>query len=403
MLLGNPRSRLRVLMEEREPLYTGVASSTVDTSGSYPVEVVDAIAGALPPVRIGVGGERPYEVVIGRGVLAELPSLLRKAAKVAVLHPPTLARQVSAITESLTAAGLAVVPIEVPDGEGAKTVATAGECWDTLGKHAFTRTDAVVGFGGGAVTDLAGFVAASWLRGVAVVQVPTTLLGMVDAAVGGKTGVNINAGKNLVGAFYPPRAVLCDLRMLYTLPREELVPGMAEIVKAGFIADPEILRLVEADVAAAIDPGGEVLAELIRRSIQMKADVVSADLRESGLREILNYGHTLAHAIEKREHYRWRHGAAVSVGLVYAAELGRLAGRLDEATAARHTSVLRLLGLPTTYPAEAWPDLLAAMRVDKKARGSVLRFIVLDGLAQPGVLADPPREMLSEAYAAICE
>jgi 3-dehydroquinate synthase len=178
---------------------------------------------------------------------------------------------------------------------------------------------------------------------------------------------------------------------------------MAEIVKAGFIADPVILELIEADVAAAIDPGGEVLPELIRRSIRMKADVVSADLRESGLREILNYGHTLAHAIEKREHYRWRHGAAVSVGLVFAAELSRLAGRLDEATTARHTGVLRLLGLPTSYPAEAWPDLLAAMRVDKKARGSVLRFVVLDGLAKPGVLADPPREMLSEAYAAVCE
>ena len=190
---------------------------------------------------------------------------------------------------------------------------------------------AVLGLGGGATTDLAGFVAATWLRGVDIVHVPTTLLGMVDAAVGGKTGINTDAGKNLVGAFHQPAAVLVDLATLETLPPNELVAGMAEIVKAGFIADPRILELIEADPQAAVDPAGAVLPELIRRAITVKAEVVAADEKESALREILNYGHTLAHAIERREQYRWRHGAAVSVGLVFAAELGRLAGRLDDA------------------------------------------------------------------------
>ncbi|MFD0788343.1 3-dehydroquinate synthase family protein, partial [Micromonospora azadirachtae] len=199
--------------------------------------------------------------------------------------------------------------------------------WDRLGEAGFTRTDAVVGVGGGAVTDLAGFVAACWLRGVRWVPVATSLLGMVDAAVGGKTGINTAAGKNLVGAFHPPVGVICDLATLDSLPPADLAAGLAEVVKCGFIADPVILDLVEANPAAAVDPTGAVTRELIERAIRVKADVVSGDLRESGVREVLNYGHTLAHAIEKVEGYRWRHGHAVAVGVVYAGALARLAGR----------------------------------------------------------------------------
>jgi 3-dehydroquinate synthase len=176
---------------------------------------------------------------------------------------------------------------------------------------------------------------------------------------------------------------------------------MAEVVKCGFIADPAILDLIEADPAAALDPHGVVLPELVERAVAVKARVVSTDLREAGLREILNYGHTLGHAIERREQYRWKHGHAVSVGLVYAAELGRRTGRLPADVADRHRRVLTLLGLPVTYPAAAWPDLHAAMRVDKKARGATLRFVVLDGLATPGTLAGPPDELLFEAYSAV--
>ncbi|RZS89409.1 3-dehydroquinate synthase [Motilibacter rhizosphaerae] len=355
--------------------------------------------------RIPVTGAEAYDVVVGRGLLGELRGLVgEKVARVAIVHPEALAATAEAVREDLAAQELEVILLETPNGEEAKTAQVAAFCWGVLGQAGFTRTDAVVGLGGGATTDLAGFVAATWLRGVRVVQVPTTLLGMVDAAVGGKTGINTAEGKNLVGSFHPPAGVLCDLAALDTLSRNDLVAGMAEVVKAGFIADPRILELVEADPAAATDPASPVLRELVERAIAVKAKVVSADLKEAGEREFLNYGHTLGHAIEKAERYQWRHGAAVSVGMVFAAELGRIAGRLDDATADRHRSVLELLGLPTTYAggAAAWPKLLEAMQVDKKTRASMLRFIVLDGLARPGRLEGPDPALLSAAYAEVC-
>jgi 3-dehydroquinate synthase len=347
---------------------------------------------------IPVGGERPYDVLVGADLLAELPGLLPGAARVAVLYAPPLKEYAARVADALGVAGVAPLPVEVPDAEAGKAVEVAARCWDALGAAGFTRTDAVVGVGGGAVTDLAGFVAACWLRGVRVVQVPTSLLGMVDAAVGGKTGVNTAAGKNLVGAFHPPAGVLCDLSTLDSLPPVDLVAGLAEVVKCGFIADPAILDLVEADRAAAVDPASPVLRELVERSVRVKARVVSADLRESGLREILNYGHTLGHAIEKHEGYAWRHGHAISVGLVFAAALGRHTGRLAAEVADRHRAVLTALDLPVHYPAAAWPALHAAMRVDKKARGATLRFVILTGLASPEILTAPPDELLEAAY-----
>ncbi|MBI3688993.1 MAG: 3-dehydroquinate synthase [Actinobacteria bacterium] len=357
------------------------------------------------PTRIAVGGTGgpAYDVVVGTGLLDELPGLLAGADRVAVLHAAPLAAVTAAVVDRLAAAGLAAHPIELPDREEAKTLAVAGGCWDALGALGFTRTDAVVGVGGGAVTDLAGFVAAGWLRGVRVAQLPTTLLGMVDAAIGGKTGINTGAGKNLVGAFHPPVGVLCDLDLLAGLPAADYLAGLAEVVKCGFIADPEILTMIEADPAAAARPDGGRARELIERSVRVKAETVTADLRESGPREILNYGHTLGHAIENVENYRWRHGEAVSVGLVYAAELGRAAGRLDGATADRHRTVLAGLGLPTGYRAGAWPALLAAMTVDKKARGTRLRFVVLDGPARPAILDGPDPELLARAYAEVAQ
>ncbi|MET8996635.1 3-dehydroquinate synthase [Amycolatopsis sp. NPDC004169] len=353
------------------------------------------------PVRIPVATAQPYDVVVGRGLLGDLTEHLAGASKIALIHPPTLTTTAEAIRDELAAAGLDAHRVEIPDAEDGKALTVAGFCWEVLGRIGLDRRGAVVGLGGGAVTDLAGFVAGTWMRGVRLVNVPTTLLGMVDASVGGKTGINTDAGKNLVGVFHEPSAVFVDLATLETLPPNELVAGMAEVVKAGFIADPRILELIEADPAAALDPAGDVLAELVRRSIQVKADVVAADLRESDLREILNYGHTLGHAIERRERYRWRHGAAVSVGLVFAAELARLAGRLDDATAARHASVLKLLGLPTTYGADALPQLLETMKGDKKTRSGALRFVVLDALAKPGRLEGPDPALLAAAYSAI--
>jgi 3-dehydroquinate synthase len=351
--------------------------------------------------RIPVSGDRPYDVLVGRDLAAELPGLVDGAVRAAILYAPPLEKRAAVIGNALHRAGIRPTPIGVPDAEAGKSIEVAARCWDRLGEAGFTRTDVVVGVGGGAVTDLAGFVAASWLRGVRWVPVATSLLGMVDAAVGGKTGVNIAAGKNLVGAFHPPAGVLCDLDALNTLPADDLVAGLAEVVKCGFIADPAILQLIESDPPAAADPRGAVLPELIERTVRVKARVVGADLRESGLREILNYGHTLGHAIEKRERYGWKHGHAVSVGLVYAATLSRLANRLDDATAARHRAVLASLGLPTGYDASAWPDLRATMSVDKKTRADTLRFVVLDGLGRPSILTGPDEMLLEHAYAEV--
>lgn len=353
------------------------------------------------PVTVEVAVNPPYPVVIGTGLLGELGEQVSGAHKVAILHQPTLTQTAESIRNYLVEKGIDAHRIEIPDAEAGKDLPVVGFIWDVLGRIGVGRQDVVISLGGGAATDVAGFAAATWLRGVSIVHVPTTLLAMVDAAVGGKTGINTEAGKNLVGSFHQPRAVLVDLATLETLPRHELVAGMAEIVKAGFIADPVILDLIEADPEAAVDPSKDVLPELIRRSIAVKAEVVAADEKESALREILNYGHTLAHAIERRERYRWRHGAAVSVGLVFAAELGRLAGRLDDATAARHRSVLQLLGLPVSYDADALPQLLEYMAGDKKSRAGVLRFVVLDGLAKPGRLEGPDPALLAAAYSEV--
>ncbi len=353
------------------------------------------------PVRIRVATEQPYDVVVGRGLLGELTDAVRDRSTVAIVHQPSITATAEAVRDELGAAGIDAHRVEIPDAEDGKSLAVAGFCWEVLGKIGMDRAGAIVSLGGGAVTDLAGFVAATWMRGVRVVHVPTTLLAMVDAAVGGKTGINTEAGKNLVGLFYEPSQVLVDLATLESLPRNELVAGMAEIVKAGFIADPTILDLIEADPQAAVDPTADVLGELVRRAIQVKADVVASDLRESSLREILNYGHTLAHAVERRERYRWRHGAAVSVGMVFAAELARLAGRLDDETADRHRRVLEALGLPTSYDPDALSQLLEAMRVDKKTRSGILRFVVLDGLAKPGRLEGPDPSLLAAAYSAL--
>jgi len=355
---------------------------------------------------VTVPGERPYPVVIGRHLLDELPALLGEGVRrVLVVHPAALATTADTLLDDLRARGYEAFGAEVPDAEDAKTAQVAAFCWGVLGQADFTRSDAIVGVGGGATTDLAGFVAATWLRGVKVVQVPTTVVGMVDAALGGKTGINTAEGKNLVGAFHPPAGVVCDLAALESMAPHDFVSGLAEVVKAGFIADPEILRLVEGNVDLLTDPvaaaRSEVLAELVERSVAVKAAVVGVDLREAGLREILNYGHTFGHAIEHVERYRWRHGAAVAVGMVYAAELARLAGRLSDDVVDRHRAVLTALGLPVTYRPDRWDALLAAMRRDKKTRGDLLRFVVLEDVGRPTRLEGPDPALLVSAYAEV--
>lgn len=356
---------------------------------------------------VGVNAERRYDVVIGRGLLGDLADRLEGSQRVAVIHPGALRASADAIREDLSASGFEVILLEIPEAEDAKTAEVAAFCWSALGSSGFTRSDSIVGMGGGATTDLAGFVAATWLRGVRLIQIPTTVLGMVDAAVGGKTGINTDAGKNLVGCFYSPWAVLCDVTALETLPENDVRAGLAEVVKVGLTSDASILVDVITRTEQCLDPQGELLPDLIRRAVQVKADVVSADFLETGGphggigREVLNYGHTFGHAVERLENFRWRHGAAVSVGLMFVAELARLGGRLDDAGYDTHVAALSALGLPVTYPAGRWEQLYSAMQVDKKARGSLLRFVVLDGLGNPVIWEGPDPALLVSAYADI--
>lgn len=351
---------------------------------------------------VTVSAEKPYDVTIGRGIVGQAAGAVAASDRVAVLHAPAMAAKAEALASHIDAA---TTLIALPDAESAKTADVLAQCWHRLAEAGFTRSDAVIGLGGGATTDLAGFVASTWLRGVRYVSVPTTLLAMVDAAVGGKTGINLPHGKNLVGAFWEPAAVVVDLDFLDTLPTDDLRGGLAEMAKHGFIADARTLELFEADPAAMIDPASSALAEAVERSIAIKASVVTRDLREATSeghrvgREMLNYGHTLGHAVERRERYGWRHGEAVSVGLVYAAELAGVLGLLSADEVARHRRVLASVGLPTTYEATAWSELRDAMNLDKKTRGAELRFVLLDGIGHPTVVRAPSEDALAAAWA----
>ena len=354
------------------------------------------------PTRIPVTGETQYDVVVGRGLQHEvLEALGERVAKVLIVHTGSVGRIAEDLRAMLSERYSQVLLAEIPDAENAKRVEVAGFCWQILGQADFTRSDAIVGIGGGAATDVAGFVAATWLRGVKLVQVPTTVVGAVDAAIGGKTGLNTAEGKNLVGVFYAPERVIVDLDHLETLPANEIRAGFAEVVKCGFIDDPKILDIIEQDVDVATNPKTAEFQEIVERTIAVKARVVSEDFKEDGLREILNYGHTLGHAIEHAERYQWRHGVAVSIGMMYAAELGRLAGSLPDAVVDRHRTILTALGLPLSYGAGRWEGLLTAMQRDKKARAGMLRFIVLDDVGKPRVLAGVDPSMLQFAYQAI--
>ena len=292
--------------------------------------------------------------------------------------------------------------IDVPDAEAAKQLSVIGSVWEQLGEKGFNRRDAIIGLGGGATTDLAGFAAAGWMRGIKVIQVPTTLLAMVDAAVGGKTGINTAAGKNLVGAFHEPDSVFVDIERLETLPAAELVAGSAEIIKTGFIHDPVILERYDSDPAACVDPQG-YLPELIERSIAVKAAVVGEDLKESGLRETLNYGHTFGHAVERHEQYRWRHGNAVAVGMMFIAHLAHARGLIEAELVEKHRRILDSIGLPTTYRPGQFADLYEAMTHDKKNRDGQIRFVALTGVGETTRLEGPSMEELEAAYAAISE
>ena len=446
-------ARMEALYAQRSPLYSEVATLTVPTDGLSPQQVAALILVALgvqtaqavsvlAPMaegqsdsatvpdggdasprrvrpaattevgsgarRVSVAGERPYDVLIGHGILAELPRIVQETpgaggGGVTIIHAKALADRARAAEAALINEGLRVLSIEVPDGEAAKKARVLEYLWDRLGSFRLGRDGLVVGLGGGATTDLAGLAAATWLRGVPVVQVPTTLLAMVDAAVGGKTGIDTPAGKNLVGAFHPPAAVIADLEMLSTLPDAELRAGLGEVIKCGLIADSVILDRVLADPADCLTWDSPVLADLVARSIAVKAAVVGEDLTEAGLREVLNYGHTYAHAIEKVTDYSWRHGEAVAVGCVFAAEIAHRNGNLSRDALALHRQSLEAVGLPTRFPEGEgrWEELKEAMMSDKKVRSGRLRLVLLDDIARPVRVQAPAESVLLSAHEAV--
>ena len=351
---------------------------------------------------IGVTGPHPSTITVGRDLgFAPIAAALDEAVmKVLIIHARPLAARAVALAEHLRSLGYEVATADHPDAEAGKAIEVVAGLWDTCGHLQLGRKDVIIAMGGGATTDMAGFVAATWLRGVTLINVPTTLLGMVDAAVGGKTGINTSVGKNLVGSFYPADAVIADMSLLATLPRQDLAAGAAEVIKCGFIADPKILRIVgETSPEFLLDPSSEQLAEITTRAITVKARIVSADLTEGGLREILNYGHTLAHAIERANDYTWRHGDAVAVGCCFAARLSAQRGLLGAEEVALHDELFARVGLPTRYEDSSLEELTHIMASDKKVRRGILRFVLLDGIANPSTFTVEPNELVAPARA----
>ena len=407
MLAGDSDARWRELYELRHPVYSKLANERVQTHGFTPMGAARKLVDMMREHRVHVGGVDPYDVVIGEGSTNHVAEMLGdKPVRVALIHTASVQRHSDRARTLLRKAGYEVLDLRIPDAEHGKTIEVANGIWQCLGDEGFTRSDAVVVLGGGAATDLAGFVAATWMRGVRYVNCPTSLLAMVDASTGGKTGINTPQGKNLVGSFYTPAGVLADLTTLRTLPNDIFVEGLGEVAKSGFIRDQAILSILEAHAGELRSFDGnafdgdleDIVAQLIERTVSVKAYHVSSDLKESGLREFLNYGHTMGHAIEKLEHFRWRHGNAVAVGMVYAAELAHLVGLIDQNLVDYHRSLLTSLGLPTSWANGSFDDVLALMHRDKKARGNTLRFVVLDRIGHPVHLDNPPADAVREAF-----
>jgi len=338
---------------------------------------------------IKIVAEREYLVHLDANWRKSVEAIAESHSKTLLLVPAELAEQFQ--VQALAKANLRIV--EIPTGEAAKSPEYLLKMWEVCGDFGLTRSDCIIGIGGGSATDLAGFVAASWLRGITWHAIPTSLAGMVDAAIGGKTGINSSHGKNLIGAFHSPSSVVVDKEFLESLSERDFNAGMAEVIKSGFIADPKILEM-------ALDAKANI-AELISRSIAVKAQVVSADFKEGRLREILNYGHTLGHAIEKNEEYKLRHGEAVAIGLVFAAELSNIAGGLNSTAVQLHRELLRNFELPTTYRPDALAKLLELMAGDKKSRGTALRFIGLEDIGKPIWLEAVTSDQITEAYGRI--
>ena len=338
---------------------------------------------------INVKGEHQYSVKIGVNWASQIKTISSIHSKTLIIAPKSIVSRYKLKENS------SIKLLITPEGENQKTLNTLDKVWSKCAAEGITRADAIIAIGGGATMDLVGFAASSWLRGISWYAFPTSLAGMVDAAIGGKTGINAKSGKNLIGSFYSPSEVLIDLSFLNTLPKRDLSAGMAEVLKCGFIADHKILNRAQDD-----DLDYE---QLIARSIKVKADVVSRDFKESKLREILNYGHTLGHAIEKDSGYKLRHGEAVSIGMVFSAELSKqLAGLSDDAVLL-HRELLRNFDLPISYPGNKFKSLLNFLASDKKVRNSKLRFIGISKIGKPVWFDDVSTSVLSKVYERIAK
>ena len=347
---------------------------------------------------ISVTADRDYEVVIDIDWQKAIEPCLTNRGQVAVIVSEAMRDRI--VNLPVTDAQIHI--FTVPDSEAGKSFATYQKVLDWLGAAGFTRNDLVIAVGGGAVTDLSGFVASSWLRGIDWVAVPTTLAAMVDAAVGGKTGINSEYGKNLIGSFYSPISVLVDLSWLSTLSDRDFAAGLAEVIKCGFIVDTEIVELLKDRNLLDVRSDRALTLELITRSIAVKAKVVSGDFKESFDREILNYGHTLGHAIELHSKYALRHGECVSIGLVFAANLANESGILADQATDLHKKILSNLGLPTSYESRHWPELRANMAIDKKSRSGTLRFVAISELGKTLRIEAPSESDLLAAYERLC-
>jgi 3-dehydroquinate synthase len=348
----------------------------------------------MEPVALQVElGERSYPILIGQHLLSNADLVGRHIAgkNVAVVTNTTVGPlYLDMLTQSLTAAGKRVTTIVLPDGEEEKNWENLMKVFDALLTEKCDRKTTLVALGGGVIGDMTGFAAASYMRGVPFVQVPTTLLSQVDSSVGGKTGINHPLGKNMIGAFYQPQAVLADTATLDTLPSRELSAGLAEIIKYGVSIDVPFFEWIEANIAKLVAKDPVALAYAIQRSCEIKADVVRQDEREGGLRAILNFGHTFGHAIEAGLGYgEWLHGEAVGCGIVMAADLSHRLGFIDAATKARITALIKAAGLPTVAPdlgEQRWFEL---MQVDKKSEGGQIKFILVKPLGTSVIMPAP--------------
>ena len=346
-------------------------------------------------------GERSYPIHVGSGILTRAGELLAQAGlrgKVAVVTNPTVAQlYLDPIHKTLNQSGFDALPILVPDGEEHKNFTSLETIYDRLIAERFERKSCVLALGGGVVGDLAGFAAATYLRGVPYVQVPTTLLAQVDSSVGGKTGVNHADGKNLIGAFYQPKLVLIDVAALKTLPRRELVAGLAEVIKYGVIEDPALFALLEDKIEKLVQLDSELLIQTISTCCAIKARVVEADEREDDYRAVLNFGHTIGHALEAVTGYtEFLHGEAVGVGMVKAAALSTEQGFCDQQTFERVVGLIKQAGLPSEIPGNiSLPGLIQALEVDKKAAGGKIKFVMCEGLGKTRFHWLSPSEILA--------